>query len=187
MLYAFGFERVGVVAGDMYIVIPAPLPGQEGAERGVRLEVRLLERGELRGSAYSARPIEVGRPVWRADLLEAADGPPGSLNRAHHHPAFRGWEPGKRVFDPGLTASPLEWVAGQLSDLEGLLERAGLPADEVTAADAKTLRGCLPEIVDTVDRLLRKVRDREVAVPPGGEVAVPPGGEPATGARVGWL
>ncbi len=66
MLYAFGFERVGVVAGDMYLVIPAPLPGQEGAERGVRVEVRLLERGELRGSAYSAWPIEIGRPVWRA-------------------------------------------------------------------------------------------------------------------------
>ncbi len=28
MLYAFGFERVGVVASDMYIVIPTPLPGQ---------------------------------------------------------------------------------------------------------------------------------------------------------------
>src|SRR5215472_16577156 len=100
MLYAFGFERVGVVAGDMYLVIPTPLPGQEGAERGVRVEVRLLERGELRGSPYSARPIEPGRPVWRADLLESADGPPGSLNRAHHHPAFRGWG----VVPPGLAA-----------------------------------------------------------------------------------
>src|SRR5258708_28463139 len=114
MLYAFGFERVGVVASDMYIVIPTPVPGQEGAERGVRLEVRLLERGELQGSIYSARPIEVGRPVWRADLLEAAAGPPGSLDRAHHHPAFRGWEPGKRVFDADLTARPVQWVAGQL-------------------------------------------------------------------------
>jgi hypothetical protein len=179
MLYAFGFERVGVVASDMHIVIPAPLPGQEGAERGVRLEVRLLERGELQGSMYSARPIEVARPVWRADLLEAADGPPGSLNRAHHHPAFRGWEPGKRVFDAGLTANPLQWVAGQLADLEGLLERAGLPADDVTAADARSLRGCLPEIMDTVERLLRKAQD--------GAVAVPPGGEPGAGARVGWL
>jgi hypothetical protein len=187
VLYAFGFERVGVVASDMYVVIREPLPGQEGAERGVRLEVRLLERGELPGSRFSARPIEVGRPVWRADLLEAADGPPGSLNRAHHHPAFRGWEPGKRVFDPALTASPVQWVAGQLSDLEGLLERAGLPADDVTAADAASLRACLPEIMDTVERLLRRVRDGELAVPPGDMAAVPPGGEPAVGARVGWL
>lgn len=190
MLYAFGFERVGVVAGDMYLVIPTPLPGQEGAERGVRVEVRLLERGELRGSPYSARPIEVGRPVWRADLLEAADGPPGSLNRAHHHPAFRGWDPGRRVFDPAMTASPVDWVASELSDLEGLLERAGVPAGEVTAADAASLRDCLPEIMDAVGRLLRRVRDGELALLPdgGGDgAAVTQGGEPAVGARAGWL
>jgi hypothetical protein len=192
VLYAFGFERVGVVAGDMYLEIPAPLPGQEGAERGVRVEVRLLERGELRGSAYSARPIEIGRPVWRADLLEAADGPPGSLNRAHHHPAFRGWDPGQRVFDAGLTADPVRWVAGQLSDLGGLLERAGVPADDVPAADAASLRGCVPEITATVERLLRRVWDGELGVPAGGEPAPVPGAAavsagPGAGVRAGWL
>jgi hypothetical protein len=179
MLYAFGFERVGVLVSDMYIVIPNPRPGQEGAERGVRLEVRLLERGELPGSISSARPIEVGRPVWRADLLEAVDGPPGSLNRAHHHPAFRGWEPGRRVFDADLTARPVAWVGDQLADLEGLLERAGIPADEAAAADARVLRGCLPEIMDTVGRLLERVQ--------GEELAVSRDGEPAAGARLGWL
>jgi len=179
MLYAFGFERVGVLVSDMYIVIPNPRPGQEGAERGVRLEVRLLERGELRGSIYSARPIEAGRPLWRADLLEAVDGPPGSLNRAHHHPAFRGWEPGRRVFDADLTASPVSWVGEQLADLEGLLDRAGIPAGDATADDARALRGCLPEILDTVGRLLERVRR--------GELAAAPGGEPAASARVGWL
>jgi len=179
MLYAFGFDRVGVLVSDMYIVIPNPRPGQEGAERGVRLEVRLLERGELPGSIYSARPIEVGRPVWRADLLETVDGPPGSLNRAHHHPAFRGWEPGRRVFDAGLTARPVAWVGEQLAGLEGLLERAGVPVDEAAAADARALRDGLPEILDTVGRLLERVRD--------GELAAAPGGEPAASARVGWL
>jgi hypothetical protein len=179
MLYAFGFGRVGVLASDMYIVLPEPLPGQEGAERGVRLEVRLLERGGLRGSSYSAQPIEVGQPVWRADLLEAVDGPPGSLNRAHHHPAFSGWEPGRRVFDPDLSADPVQWVGEQLADLEGLLDRAGIPAAEWVAADAKALRECLPEIMDVVGRLLRKARDAESA-------AAPPG-EPAASARVGWL
>jgi hypothetical protein len=179
MLYAFGFDRVGVLVSDMYIVIPNPRPGQEGAERGVRLEVRLLERGELPGSIYSARPIEVGRPVWRADLLEAVDGPPGSLNRAHHHPAFRGWEPGRRVFDADLTARPVQWVGEQLADLEGLLERAGVRADETAAADARALRGCLPEIMDTVGRLLERVRD--------GDLAASPDGKPAASARVGWL
>jgi len=179
MLYAFGFERVGVLASDMYVVIPNPRPGQEGAERGVRLEVRLLERGELKGNIFSARPIEVGRPVWRADLLESVNGPPGSLDRAHHHPAFRGWEPGRRAFDPEMTASPVQWVGEQLADLEGLLERVGITADEVTAADAKSLRGCLPEIMDTIGRLLEKVQR--------GELAAPPGDDPVASARVGWL
>ena len=45
MLYAFGFERIGVVAGDLYFVDPNPGPGQEGAEQGVRVEVRLPHAG----------------------------------------------------------------------------------------------------------------------------------------------
>jgi len=51
--------------------------------------------------------------------------------------------------------------------------------DEATAADARDLRGCLPEILDTVGRLLERVRD--------GELTPAPGGEPAASARVGWL
>src|SRR5258708_18792389 len=127
VLYAFGFERIGVVVSDLYFVDPRPLPGQEGAERGVRLEVRMVGQGELKGSIYSARPIEVGQPVWRADLLEAADGPPGSLNRAHHHPRFDGWEPGHRVSDERLSAGPVQGMSGQLSDSAALLVRAGVP------------------------------------------------------------
>jgi hypothetical protein len=184
MLYVFGFGRVGVLASDMYIVLPDPQPGHEGAERGVRLEVRLLERGELPGSVYSAQPIEVGRPVWRADLLEAVDGPPGSLNRAHHHPVFSGWEPGRRVFDPELTASPVRWVGEQLADLEGLLERAGLAGDAQAAADAGALRDAVPDIMATVRRLLERVHGGELAAAPAGAAA--PGAPPA-GARVGWL
>jgi len=53
MLYAFGFDRVAVVVSDLYFVNPDPEEGQEGPERGVRLEVRFLERGELKGSIYS--------------------------------------------------------------------------------------------------------------------------------------
>src|SRR5271165_1721241 len=89
MLQVFGFDRIGVVVGDIYFIDPAPAKGQEGPERGVRLEVRMLEPGELTGSIYSARPISIAEPIWRANLLESADGPPGSLNRAHHHPAMR--------------------------------------------------------------------------------------------------
>jgi hypothetical protein len=178
MLYAFGFELIGVVAGDLYFIDPAPLPGQEGAERGVRLEVRMLEQGELKGNIYSARPIEVGRPVWRADLLEAADAP-GSLNRAHHHPAFDGWNPGERVFDRELSADPVQWVGDTLSDLDALLKRAGVEVDESLAADAERLRGCVPEIMTVVRGLLDKVK--------AGQLATAPGDEQRSSMRISWL
>lgn len=179
MLYVFGFERTSVVISDLYFVDPNPHPGQEGAEHGVRLEVRLLEQGELTGSIYSARPIGIGRPLWRADLLESVDGPPGSRDRMHHHPALRGWEPGRRVFDRDLTADPVGWVSRRLSDLEGLLAEAGAGGDPADAADAAELRRCLPEISSAVTGLLARVR--------AGELAGPPAGGPVASARASWL
>jgi hypothetical protein len=179
VLYAFGFDRIGVLVSDLYFVDPQPMPGQEGAEHGVRLELRILGHGELKGSIYSARPIEVGRPVWRVDLLEAVDGPPGSLNRAHHHPAFDGWEPGARVFDKNLSARPVEWVRGQLSDLGGVLNRAGVDAVESFAADAECLRAAIAEIAAVVQSLLDRIK--------AGELAVAPAGDQPESARVSWL
>src|ERR1700722_994163 len=128
MLYAWGFERVGVVAGDLYFVDPDPSPGQEGAERGVRVEVRLLDRPPLTGSIYAAQPIVIDRPVWRADLLESVASPPGSRDRVHHHPQFRGWEPGRRQFDQALTDDPTGWLAKRLADLPELLAGAEIEA-----------------------------------------------------------
>jgi hypothetical protein len=181
VLYAFGFARVGVVVGDLYFVNPRPQPGQEGAERGVRLEVRLLERGELNGSIYSARPIVIDRPVWRADLLEAVTSPPGSLDRAHHHPAFTGWEPGARHFDKELSAAPLDFVARRLSDLDALLEAADVPVAEVGADDASAVRQAVPEIIDAVRRLLDGVKAGELGRPPDGD------NQQLASARVSWL
>jgi hypothetical protein len=179
MLYAFGFDRIGVVASDLYFVDPNPRPGQEGAERGVRVEVRLVERGDPRGSIYAARPISVERPIWRGDLLETVAGEPGSFDRAHHHPAFDGWEPGHRVFVEDLSAEPIGWVADRLSDLDGLLKEAGVSADEVGPEDAERLREAVPDIVSAVTRLLQGVR--------AGDLARPPAGEPVGSARESWL
>ncbi len=178
MLQLFGFDRIGVVVGDIYFVDPHPRDGQEGAERGVRLEVRMLQPGDLNGSIYSSRPIEVAEPVWRADLLETADGPPGSLNRAHHHPGVKNWEPGRRVFDPAMTADPVSWVGTQLTDLEGLLGAAGIEVDENLAADAQSLRAVVPQVQRVVGAMLDRVKAGELARAPDGQVA---------SARVSWL
>jgi hypothetical protein len=179
VLYLFGFERIGVAVSDIYFVDPDPIPGQEGAERGVRLEIRRLQQGDLPGSIYSARPITVERPLWRVDLLESVDGPPGSFDRTHHHPSTEGWEPGDRVFDERLSAEPLTWLGERLADLEGVLKEVGAGGDEVSPADVTGLRDRAPEIVETVGRLLGRVR--------AGGLGTPPGAESATSVRTGWL
>jgi hypothetical protein len=182
MLYAFGFERVGVLVGDLYFVDPHPGKGQEGAEHGVRVELRVLERGALKGSIYSAQPIEAGQPIWRADLLETVAGRPGSFDRTHHHPAFRGWDPGRRVFVRELSADPLGWLGTQLADLEDLLATAGFPAETAAPDDAERLRGVAPEIVDAARRLLDQVRAGELGTPPRGQASAD-----EQGIRAGWL
>ena len=192
VLYAFGFERVGVVVGDLYFVDPNPGEGQEGPEHGVRLELRALGRGELKGTIYSAQPIEVGQPIWRADLLESVAGPPGSFDRTHHHPRFTGWNPGRRAYVKEMSADPLGWLGTQLADLGALLASAGVPAEAAGPSDAADLRRAAPEIVDATRRLLDKVRSGELGNPPDGEAVgdAGPDAGPASGpalVRAGWL
>ena len=91
MLAAFGFESLGVVVGDMFFVDPTPNEGQETPERGVRLELRIVDRDAPQGSIYAGVPITFGRPVWRVDLFGSTETPPELLDRAHHHPRFNGW------------------------------------------------------------------------------------------------
>ena len=183
MLYVFGFERVGVAVSDLYFVDPKPDVGQEGAERGVRLEVRLLERPPLEGSIYAAQPIAVDRPIWRADLLEAAAGPPGTFDRTHHHPRFRGWEPGRRQFEEALSAEPVEWVGERLADLDGLLAGAGVDPAEVDPDDAAQLRAAVPEILASVRTLLERIHAGELAVAPSDA----PPDSPVDSVRRSWL
>src|SRR5215472_3582559 len=164
MLQAFVFERVGVVVGDLYFLDPNPHPGQEGPEHGVRLELRVFNRGELKGTIYSATPIE--------------DGQPGSFNRTHHHPKFTGWNPGPRVYLRELSADPLGWLAGQLADLPAVLERAGVPQDVADPSDAGNLKDIAPTIVGVTGMMLAKVRSGELGLAPAGD---------ANSIRAGWL
>ena len=179
MLYAFAFDRLGVVVCDLYFVDPDPIVGQEGAERGVRLEVRFVDREALRGGIYSAQPIAVGRPVWRCDLLESVGGPPGSFDRTHHHPRFEGWEPGHRVFVEALSADPLGWVRARLTDPATLFGEAGVALDELGPTDVDDLVAATDEIIAATSTLLQRVHD--------GELAHPAPDQPLDNHRAGWL
>ena len=178
MLAAFGFENLGVVVGDMYFVDPNPRAGQETPERGVRLELRLIDRAEPQGSIYAGIPIAFTRPVWRVDLFGSTKSAPGTLDRAHHHPRFDGWEPGRRHFVAELSADPVSWLADQLADPAAVLARAGVESDLVTEADKTGLAAAGPEIVAAVKRMLDGVRDGTLAPAPA---------EPVAAARTGWL
>jgi hypothetical protein len=166
VLYAFGFERVGVVLGDLYFLDDSAPADQRGAERGVRLEVRLFERPPLHGSRYSVQPIELTRPIWRVDLLESVDGPHGTFDRTHHHPEIRGWEVGTRCFDPALSADPIGWVGEQLSDLDGLIAGSEVSSEAVAPTDAADLRAAVPEIQAAIERMLARIREGELATAP---------------------
>jgi hypothetical protein len=178
MLAAFGFEALGVVLGDIYFIDPTPMAGQETPERGVRLELRLVDRAEPRGSIYAGIPIGFERPVWRVDIFGSTESAPGTLDRAHHHPRFDGWEPGPRHFDPALSADPLAWLTDELADPAAVLARAGVGPDEVTKADEQGLAAAAPEIIASVSRMLDGVRRGDLAPAPAEQVAA---------ARTGWL
>jgi hypothetical protein len=163
MLWAMAFNRIGVVVSDIYFVDPNPGAGQEGAERGVRLELREFDRDELVGSIYSAVPIRVGRPLWRVDLLGSVAAAPGSLDRAHHHPRFTSWEPGSRVFVDELSTDPVGWLKDRFAQIEEVLADADLPE---SAEDVDALKAAGPMVVAMVEQLLRDVAAGRAALEP---------------------
>jgi hypothetical protein len=171
-LYAFGFDTIAVVASDLYLLDPE---AAHGAEQGVRLEVRLVERDLDPDALFAAAPVTMGRPLWRADLLESVDHP-GTLDRAHHHTVFAGWDPGDREVAPDMTEDPIGWVVARLGDLASVLGQSPTSPGRVAPADLAQVRRSIPEIREAIQRLLSEVRATSSAT------------RPAQGpARVGWL
>ena len=163
MLRVFCFRTLGITVEDLYLIDPDPDRG--GHERGVRVELRLLDEPAWRGSPNASQPVVVDRAVWRADFLESVAGGPGSKDRMHHHPGMLGNEPGRRVFAPGLTADPMGWLRLQLSDVLPHLEAAGVDT-RPHRASAEALREAAPEVVGTVATVLGEVRAGTLATAP---------------------
>ena len=153
MNQAFVFDRVAVVVGPWHEPMAPP-------ERGARVEVRLLADEPRRGTRAAAQKVVIDRPVFRADLFDQVDAPPGNLRAAHFHPTFHGVEPCDRVWVDAVRDDPTGWLAGQLGDLPSLLARSGIEADDESwvAADAAALRDAIPSVVAAVEAVWEKVR-----------------------------
>jgi hypothetical protein len=165
MLSSVSFDKIAVTIEDIYFLDPVQKPDNEGPERGVRVELRLLDRLPHQGSVYAAQPFGMGTVIWRADLLESVAAGPGSADRMHYHPHMTDSEPGDRVFDTAIPADPIGWLTGQLSSLDNLL--AGkVDGVEAFAADAAALRSEAPHIGSTVSMMLERVRAGELAREP---------------------
>jgi hypothetical protein len=153
MQQAFVFEKVAVLVGTWYEPVEPP-------ERGARVEVRLLADEPRRGSPSAAQRVVIDQPVFRADLFDQVNGPPGNLLSAHFHPRFEGVEPCDRHWRDEIRADPIGWLEAQLDGLRGLLEESGV---DVTDApwiedDAAALRAAIPDIVAAVNAAWDAVR-----------------------------
>src|SRR5262245_47614356 len=104
MKHAFVFEKVVVIVGPWLEPMDPP-------ERGARVEVRLADDEPRRGSPSAAQRIVIDQPLFRADLFDQVDGPPGNLRSAHFHPSFRGVEPCERQWLDQVRTDPTGWLA----------------------------------------------------------------------------
>ncbi|MEO5876111.1 MAG: hypothetical protein ABIS86_03070 [Streptosporangiaceae bacterium] len=160
MLQAFCFGTVAVTLEDLYFIDPDPDPGQEDPERGVRVELRLMEASPWRGSIYAAQRSVLDSGLWRVDLFESISGGPGSKDRMHHHPRMAEDEPGQRVFDVALTDDPFGWLGTRLADLP---EACLSPEHKAGVAE---LLANSTRIVAAARDMLERVRAGELALAP---------------------
>jgi hypothetical protein len=153
MQQAFVFEKVAVLVRTWHEPMEPP-------ERGARVEVRLLADEPRRGSPSAAQRVVIDQPVFRADLFDQVDGPPGNLLSAHFHPRFEGFEPCDRHWRDEIRADPIGWLEVQLGDLRRLLEQSGVDVSDAPwiEEDAAALRDAVPGVLAAVERTWEAVR-----------------------------
>jgi hypothetical protein len=102
----------------------------------------------------------IDQPVFRADLFDQVDEPPGNLRSAHFHPRFEGVEPCDRHWRDEIRADPTGWLETQLGDLRRLLDESGVDVTDAAWIDddAAALRAAVPNIVAAVDAAWEAVR-----------------------------
>jgi hypothetical protein len=74
----------------------------------------------------------------------------------HYHPKFENGDVGERFDEPDLSADPRRWIANQLSDITGLLKRAG-GSNLISSVDLDEHRAALPLMLAAVDACLARL------------------------------
>ena len=140
------FDRLAVAVFRIDFLDPAISEQPDARERGVRIEIKPAGSSYV-GSVYSSSTNVLRPAVCRIDLLESA---PHAADRMHWHPTMSDGEPGDRVFDAAIGADPVGWLSEQLTNLGGLLERAGVEDPDSYAADVAAVASAVPEITASV-------------------------------------
>ena len=118
--------------------------GPRARERGVRLEIRLLQT-DAGGSIYASTAVTMSPGLFRIDLLESA---PGAADRMHWHPVMAAGEPGARTYDPSMCADPTGWLSDRLHEVQVLLKRSGVPDVGRHRRAALEIAGACEQIVE---------------------------------------
>ena len=102
----------------------------------------------------------IDQPLFRADLFDQVDGPPGNLRSAHFHSHFDGVEPCDREWPDEIGRDPTGWLESELSDLRRLVERAGVSPAVARSLDddCAALKAAIPSVVGAVEATWAEVR-----------------------------
>ena len=125
---------------------------------GARVEVRRVDQLEGASHRPGAAGLAIG-PIgdgglWRADLFMVLSEPGKPC--FHYHPKFGDGDVGERYEEPDLSADPRRWIADQLSDISGLLKRAG-GSELISSVDLDEHRAALPLMLAAVDACLARL------------------------------
>jgi hypothetical protein len=148
VLQAFVFDEVAVLVRHWFEIDLA----DSHTEHGARIELRLLAEQPHRGTESASQRYVIDQPAWRADLFDRLDAPAGGFDAAHYHPRFAGVEPSERHWADPVREAPWVWLGEQLSNVERLVEAAGLTLRR-PGMDNVQVRVAAPGIVAAAQRL----------------------------------
>lgn len=146
------------VNGRVAIIVRYWVQRGVATDGGARIELRRVDHVEGRADRPGTEGLRVGSigdgGLWRADLFMVLSEPGRPV--FHFHAKLEDGDVGERYESPELTADPRRWIADQLDDITGLLERCGA-AELIPSVDLYEHRVAMPLILSAVDTCLARI------------------------------